>query len=101
MNTDFSVANFIKMKKNRISISSFPNPASDKSTIRINLKKPAVGKLVLFDITGQTIAEVDEGYYTKGRNNIVLDTSSLSEGIYFYSFTIEDQVLTNKLIISR
>nr|NQU91687.1 T9SS type A sorting domain-containing protein [Bacteroidota bacterium] len=82
-------------------ISCFPNPASDKATIRLSLEEDIIGKIALFDITGQVILQPAEGLFEKGINEIILDTSGLSEGIYFYTFNSESRVFSGKLVISR
>jgi len=82
-------------------ISSFPNPSSVNTTFRFSLNQPSAVNIVLYDITGQVVIETGEGDYGEGSNEIMLDTSGLSEGIYFYKIETDDQVLSNKLIISR
>jgi len=83
------------------SLYNYPNPAIDNTTIEFSLDKTTTGKIILYNITGQQVAVVQEGVFTKGINTIDFQTDGLENGIYFYRFQSEKTNTTAKLIISR
>ncbi|MDA9201990.1 family 16 glycosylhydrolase [Flavobacteriaceae bacterium] len=68
----------------------YPNPASDV----LHLVTPSPGAVALFDLKG-TLVYSD---YIDNPNTIV-DTTVLSEGIYFVTYTYNSHKLTKKLIL--
>ncbi len=75
---------------------NFPNPFN--STTKIAVYSPQVGKikLKLFNTIGQEIFEKDM-YIKAGKNNIELNLSYLTTGIYFLNIKFDNQIRTIKL----
>jgi N-acetylneuraminic acid mutarotase len=95
--------------------SAFRNPQSElgislrlsasicgsSSPIRIDYTLPRAGNatIKLYDITGQFITTLAEGYHTAGTSSLRLSPSSLPSGIYLLKLTTETMTATTKLII--
>ncbi len=77
----------------------YPNPASDKLHIAVQLEADQKGQLSIYDITGKLlISETISGNSTVSE----ISTASLSEGIYMYKLTVNDvAVKSGKLSIIR
>lgn len=77
----------------------YPNPASSKTTFNYSFPENSKPTFTLSDIAGNKIQDIAI-YNTIG----VLDipVSSLSEGIYFYSFYLDGtRLMTKKLIVQK
>ena len=75
-----------------------PNPATDKA--RIDLVIPKDGKLIftLHNNLGQLITE-NIYYFSVGINSIVFDVHDLPSGVYYYSVTYRDNIITKQMIV--
>lgn len=82
-------------------ISVYPNPANENATIKLTLENNAMGTIGIYDMTGQIIQAPESGYFSKGINKIEINTTELSEGLYYYNYTDESKMLSGKLVISR
>lgn len=77
-----------------------PNPARDFTFFDYTLPHDARNaRLVVRNLTGTIVLEIP---MPPAESRIKVETNSLSNGVYLYSFMINDQVvLTRKLVISR
>ena len=83
-------------------LSLFPNPAKEKTTISISDFQAKKVNVSLFNILGDNVINLYDGTISNNIHNITADFSSLHPGIYFIKLTSEDNInLTNKLILTR
>ncbi|MFM8977042.1 MAG: T9SS type A sorting domain-containing protein, partial [Bacteroidota bacterium] len=80
---------------------NFPNPASDLTTVAYYLPKGGKARLELRDlygrpVWGRSLGLQEGGWYKEG-----IETSSLAQGLYYYTLSFEGRKLTKKLLISR
>ncbi len=80
---------------------NYPNPFSDNTSFRISLEKQGVVSLKIFDITGRMVMQLPEKSYLAGEHIINLNGGRLSEGMYTYTFIIEGQTISNKMVVNR
>jgi len=85
---------------NDAEISIYPNPAKDVVNIKVNSNQSAEVALTLYDLLGQAVLHKDLSFKS-GQNNTELMLGDLSNGIYLLKMVKDDQVYTNKIIISR
>ncbi len=90
-----------ELAKNRMSLENAPNPAANSTEIRYSLATAANVTLEVVDITGKVISTTNLGNKGAGAFNYELNTSNLSDGIYFYSITAGSEKITNKLIVRK
>jgi hypothetical protein len=76
----------------------FPNPASDKLNVKINLTDSKMYKIILTDIAGRQIYS-EEKSGVEGVNNHLIDISLYSPGLYFCIFLSEEWKKSQRLII--
>jgi subtilisin family serine protease len=81
-------------------VTVFPNPASSKVFINLQLKEQMDYKVSITDIQGKTLLHVKK-QGRKGANNTGIDISSLSSGAYFIQVKGKNYKKTDKLIIVR
>ncbi len=87
-------------------LQNYPNPFNPSTVIRYNLNQSARVKLEVFNISGQCLAKLVEGYKSAGTYVKDFDGTGFSSGIYFYRLTaMTDQGLvftdTKKLILIK
>lgn len=71
-------------KNNLTFFGNFPNPASDKTTVKFSLKNAAEVTLTLTDMSGRTLRTINTGKLSAGVQNIALSTADLAAGNYIY-----------------
>lgn len=99
-NADLSVGvdDPTSLEKNVI---AYPNPTSDATEISVTLGGPENGTIAVFDITGNMVLDPVSACFKPGTTAVKINTESLREGIYFYTFTSEKEILSGKLVIAR
>jgi len=78
---------------------NFPNPFSETSTIKVNLKEATELKFEILSLLGQKVYETTSANAQIGWNNLILNASDFSPGVYFYSVTTGDASVTKKMIV--
>jgi len=53
----------------------------------------------LYDITGQQLQTLLDGYVSAGSQNVNLNRAHLNAGIYFIKFSFNDEVMMRKVVI--
>lgn len=82
-------------------IGNYPNPASDLTYINIAVNKPVDLLVKVSDVSGRLLFNQEFQSLTAGILNIPLDLSSLSEGNYIYSVSMEGKSYSRNLIVRR
>jgi hypothetical protein len=82
-----------------ISVNAFPNPASSMVAINYEVKEAfGVGKISVYNMLGKQVKQIT---IADQQGNVKINTSDLTEGIYFYSIVLDNKVMaTKKLIVS-
>ncbi len=78
-----------------------PNPATDYTSITLQLKEPQQVNVRLFNITGKKVSELFLGKLNRGLHRFRFSTVQLPPGLYFVSLVSADQVQTVKLIVKK
>lgn len=76
-----------------------PNPAKNNTEIAVTLSENSNLDIVVTNMMGQRVMEINKGMLTSGKHNISINTSSLSSGIYFYTVTANNNSVTKKMVI--
>ena len=74
----------------------YPNPVKDRINLTIDLKKPSLVNIGIFDHSGRIISTANHNL--KDHQNIVIDVRSLSGGIYFLRCEAQGEVFLKKFI---
>ncbi|MDQ3048858.1 MAG: T9SS type A sorting domain-containing protein [Bacteroidota bacterium] len=79
---------------------AFPNPSSTTIAIKYDLNEFATeGKIVFHDMLGKAVKEI---VLNDKQGTAKVNVSEMNAGIYFYTFMVNDKVLsTKKLVISK
>ena len=69
---------------------SFPNPASEQTTIRYFLRQSGIVSLHVYDAAGRRVARLTEAYKSKDSwHSATLNTSDLADGTYYYYLHVD------------
>ena len=88
------------------SASAYPNPFNPSTTINFNLPRNGHLSLKIYNLRGELVRTlIDEARLT-GPGSIVWSGddqtgSAAASGVYFYKLQLEDDVLTDKLLLIK
>ena len=80
---------------------NYPNPFNPTTTITYYLPLSGNTSLYVYNIVGQKVATLVEGWYQAGFNEVTFDGSNLSSGIYFYSLTSGEFTISHKMLLLK
>lgn len=82
-------------------ISLFPIPSNTNSTLSIQLNSSLGIKVELYNSSGNFISKIFNGLLQFGNNEINIDSSKLSNGVYSIKISTADQHKLIKLVVSH
>jgi len=80
---------------------NYPNPFNPSTTIKYSLPEPGKITLILYDILGNEIAVLEEGFKERGNYNISFNASDLASGIYLYRLQHSKGFITQKMLLLK
>ncbi|MBN1999292.1 CotH kinase family protein [candidate division KSB1 bacterium] len=80
---------------------NYPNPFNPSTTIRVYVAGDADIKLAVFNILGQEVARLVDGFFAAGSYDILWNAGNLAGGVYFYRLQAGDYVAVRKLILLK
>jgi len=85
------------------SLSIYPNPSSQSSTVAYHLDAKASTKIEVVDVLGKTVFAQSNAAQAEGDYAVTISKQALNlrNGIYFVKFSIDNQSVTKKLIITE
>jgi hypothetical protein len=89
---DFEVA------ENLNTVRNYPNPFNRTTNIEIQLRKSENVRIVIFNISGSVVSEIQNGDLYEGTYNFRFDASQLTSGLYFGKVIMGSEVQTLKLM---
>lgn len=66
---------------------NYPNPFTDNTTLRYTLKEADDVNVVIYDVQGRVVREIDVDKQKAGTHEINIDGSSYAPGLYFANIT--------------
>jgi N-acetylneuraminic acid mutarotase len=101
----FKYCNFImdvneaEKEENPVQVETLPNPGGTYTVFRFNLQYPENLTLKIYNMNGQEITTVYQGYQAAGDNEIVWNSSGLPSGIYVYHLKTRDWNFSGKCFL--
>jgi hypothetical protein len=85
---------------------NFPNPFNPVTTIRFDLPRSTRVKLSVYNVKGELLSTLVDGWIDKGRTEIAWNAEDgrgrrVSSGVYFYRLSAGEIVRTRKMILLR
>ncbi|MGH1434661.1 MAG: T9SS type A sorting domain-containing protein, partial [Lewinella sp.] len=81
-------------------LQNYPNPANTTTVIPFYLPSEGNATIEVFDARGSRVFNVQDNFM-EGRNEVRVDVSRLSDGLYFYKMTYGDRQLTSKMMVTK
>ncbi|MBD3225176.1 MAG: T9SS type A sorting domain-containing protein [Caldithrix sp.] len=83
---------------------NYPNPFNPSTTIRFELLKGGPTKLIIYNLLGQKVKVLADGYYNSGRHTIQWNGKDrtgrpLPSGVYFLHLQSADYTETHKMVL--
>ncbi len=86
------------MPKYESNIHIYPNPAKNKTNIRIILKNLSFINIEILDIYGNTLKQVYKGWIETGASEFTSNMIDLPAGCYFCKITMNEKIIMKKII---
>ena len=80
---------------------NFPNPFTNETTIRYNLKSGCEVHFRIYNTANTLVYEKNEGFRNAGEHNLVFSNKDLPEGLYFYEITTGTARLSKPMVIMQ
>jgi hypothetical protein len=84
--------------ENNSALAIYPNPANDFLTIKTENSKMQLNEIRVFDAQGKMVMNQ---IVNAGEASVVLDISSLANGIYFVQGIAENEVMNKKVLVTH
>jgi len=99
-NTPVSVQNDNILKS--ITINSYPNPATDHSTLEIATINPSNSSdISLYNALGSKISSIANGYLPAGLNTFKLNLAELANGVYYANVTLNGVSKVYPIVVNK
>ncbi len=80
---------------------NYPNPFNPSTKIQFTLTKAGVVTLDVYDVNGQFVKSLINGYLNAGDRELTFDASGLSSGTYFYKISANGYTETKKMLLVK
>jgi hypothetical protein len=81
---------------------NYPNPFNPSTQISFTLPSEGKATLRVFNILGQVVATLVDGYLIAGKHWITFEPGNiLSSGVYVYELKYKDRIAVNKMILMK
>lgn len=80
---------------------NYPNPFNPSTIVSYSIPKSQNVQLNVFDILGNKVSSLVNGFKSSGLHSVTFDASILSSGIYTYRLRTGSLVLVKKLIVIK
>lgn len=80
---------------------NYPNPFNSVTNIPLSLATEANVSLKIYNISGQLVETLIDGFMEAGTHDIKWDASEYSSGIYFYKLKTGDKVVTKRMTLLK
>jgi|GEM_PF-949158 len=80
---------------------AMPNPAIGASRVSFSTGKPGIVSLKLYNVLGQMVKTIYEGYKTKGNHELNINLDGISAGTYFLILETLEFRIVEKLLVMR
>lgn len=80
---------------------NYPNPFNPSTTIGFSLPHSGNVTLKVYNLVGQEVATLSNGYKTAGQYNVSFNASHLSSGVYFYRLEAGSYNVVKKMLLVK
>jgi hypothetical protein len=78
-----------------------PNPCNETTILSYNLTQPSQVEIIVSDLTGKIVFQENIENTSVGANTFELNTKNFAAGTYSYTFIVNGESLTRKMMVVR
>lgn len=79
-------------------VTTAPNPFTNSTEISFSLKADAQVSVVVTDMTGRQVMNIPASSYNAGAHKIALDGAAFNAGVYNYTLTVGNNIITKRIV---
>jgi hypothetical protein len=79
----------------------YPNPFNTTTVLIYNLESPAVVSISIYNIMGQKVATLHNGYNSEGKHELIWDASGFPSGVYFARMKVGNYSKVARMVLLR
>jgi len=80
---------------------NYPNPFNPSTDVKVSLKQSGGMSLKIYNVLGQLVKVVDQGYRAAGVYVYNVTMDNLSSGVYFYTLQQGSNTMTKKMLLLK
>jgi len=80
---------------------NYPNPFNPSTVLSFTLGKGALTSLTVYNLLGQKVATLYNGYAAAGSHEVTFNASALSSGVYFYRLESGNLTSVKKMMLMK
>lgn len=80
---------------------NYPNPFNPSTTLSFAIPSEGNVSLIIYDVLGNKVAELENGFKSAGNYSYLFDASNLISGIYFYTISTNNFTATKKMLLMK
>lgn len=80
---------------------NYPNPFNPSTTIKVTLAHSGIARLSIYNVLGQLVKVVDQGYKPAGAYTYEINMDNFASGVYFYSLKQGSNLITKKMLLLK
>lgn len=80
---------------------NYPNPFNPSTTIRVDLARSGLVSLKVYNVLGQLVKVVDQGYKAAGEYNYNVNMDKFASGVYFYILQEGSNFMAKKMVLLK
>lgn len=78
---------------------NYPNPFNPSTKISFSIPKSSVVKLSVYNVVGEEVTVLAQGYFDAGYHEVNFNSVSLPSGVYLYKLQYEGMTLMKKMLL--
>ncbi len=78
---------------------NYPNPFNPTTKIRFSLPESSTLRLSIYNVVGEEVAVLAEGYYQAGHHELTFSSTNLPSGVYLYKLQYRGSVQMKKMLL--
>lgn len=86
---------------NNMNLNVYPNPAKEIANVNYELENNSNVTFTVSDLSGKIVFTTTENNVGAGKHTIAVPTNGFANGVYTYTFTAGNAVITEKLVINK
>lgn len=80
---------------------NYPNPFNPSTSIDVSLQESGIMSLQIFNVLGELVKLVDEGYKAAGVYSYKINMNNFASGLYLYRLQQGSNVITKKMMLLK